>query len=102
MLRQWTHSIVTPIYKNGDASSVSNYRPISLTCLASKIMECIVANDLLEFLRWHNAISKQQHGFLLRRSTSTNLLETLSDWTLAIRDKNSICVAYIDYAKAMP
>jgi hypothetical protein len=28
------------------------------------------------------------------------LLETLNDWTLAIKDKRSVVVAYIDYSKA--
>jgi len=43
-----------------------------------------------------NAISKQQCSFLQGRSTSRNLLETLSNWTLSIEDKQSVVVAYID------
>jgi hypothetical protein len=38
--------------------------------------------------------------FLLRRSASINLLKTFNDWTLAIHNKNSICVVYIDTAKS--
>jgi hypothetical protein len=38
--------------------------------------------------------------FLSGQSTCANLLETLNDWTLAIKDKKSIIVAYIDYSKA--
>jgi hypothetical protein len=81
---EWTHAIVTPVYKSGDASNVANYRPISLTCVASKLMERIIVTDMLCFLREHNAISKQQHDFLQGRSTSSNVLKTLSDWTLSI------------------
>ena len=36
--REWAHAIVTPVYKSGSASSVSNYRPISLTPVACKII----------------------------------------------------------------
>ena len=97
---EWTQAIITPVYKNGVASQISNYRPISLTCVACKLMERIIVAELLAFLRSNGVISKQQHGFLSRRSTSTNLLETLSDWTLAINDKRGVQVAYIDYAKA--
>jgi Reverse transcriptase (RNA-dependent DNA polymerase)/Endonuclease-reverse transcriptase len=96
----WRHAIVTPVYKSGSAASVSNYRPISLTSVACKIMERIVSIDMLHYLRANNIITKHQHGFLSRRSTCTNLLETLNDWTLAIRDKRSVVVAYIDYSKA--
>jgi len=37
---------------------------------------------------------------LRRKSTSTNLLETLNDWTLAIDNGDSITAAYIDFGKA--
>ena len=50
--------------------------------------------------RKHNVISRQQHGFINRRSTSTNLMETMNDWTLALKNKNGVTVAYIDYSKA--
>ena len=35
----WKTAIVTPIFKKGCPSSASNYRPISLTCIISKVME---------------------------------------------------------------
>jgi hypothetical protein len=100
MPHNWTQAIVTPVFKRGDAANVDNYRPISLTSVACKIMERVTSTDMLHYLREHNVISKHQHGFLSGRSTSTNLLETLNDWTLAIKNKQSVVVAYIDYSKA--
>ena len=80
---EWSHAIVTPVYKRGSASSVSNYRPISLTCVVSKIMERVMVYDILIYLRHHNLISKQKHGYLSAISTTSNLLlESLSDWIL--------------------
>jgi len=96
----WTHAIVIPVYKGGPSSYPSNYRPISLTCVASKIMERVVVLQMLSHLHSHKLITSQQHGFLSKRSTSTNLLETLQDWTLAIRDKKSVFAVYINFAKA--
>jgi hypothetical protein len=95
---EWRRAIVVPVYKNGNAADVSNYRPISLTCVACKIMERVISSDMLAFLRMHNAISKQQHAFLSRRSTCTNLIETINDWTLAIKSKKSVVV--VDYTRA--
>ena len=33
----WTKANVTPLSKKGDRSNPGNYRPISLTCVASKV-----------------------------------------------------------------
>jgi hypothetical protein len=55
---------------------------------------------MLHYFRTPDIIARQQHGFLSGKSTATNLLETLNDWTLAVRDKHFVNVVYIDYAKA--
>jgi len=64
-------------------------------------MERIISTDVLHKLRSQNVISKHQHGFLSGQSTNTNLLETLNDWTLAIKTKQYVVVAYIDYSTAL-
>jgi hypothetical protein len=56
--------------------------------------------DLLSYLRLHKIIDRRQHGFLAGRSTTTNLLESLNDWTVAIRDDKSVLVPCIDFAKS--
>ena len=86
---EWRSAIVTPVHKGGLASSISNYRPISLTCVASKIMDIVVVVNLLTYLRHRNLISKQQHGFMSCKSTTTNILESLADWTLTLK-KNTL------------
>ena len=66
-------------------------------------MKSIVYESIEVFFHRSNSlISKDQFGFLARRSTCTQLLITLNEWTLLtdIRSKiDSICV-YIDFAKA--
>jgi len=60
-----------------------------------------IATRVLYYLpRMHKLISKHQHGFLSRHSTVSNLLEAVSDWTLALNNGQSVMVAYVDYAKA--
>ena len=63
-------------------------------------MERGIVVDILNYLKSHNLISTQQHGFMMRKSTVSNLLEAVNDWTIAINDKISVVIAYIDYAKA--
>jgi len=66
---------------------VSNYRPVSLTCIACEIIECIITSETLSYLHAHDVISKQQHAFLSCKCTESSLLECLNDWTLALHDR---------------
>ena len=44
----WRRADVVPVYKKGSKSKACNYRPISLTCIASKLLEHIlVSNNIM-------------------------------------------------------
>ena len=45
--RDWKHFNVTPIFKKGQKYNPANYRPISLTCIASKMMEHIMCSNII-------------------------------------------------------
>ena len=96
----WKTAIIVPVFKKGDPTDVQNYRPISLTCVASKIMERVIVQQMTSYFMKCNLISNSQHGFIVNRSTCTNLLESFNDWTLALQDRTGITVVYIDFAKA--
>ena len=96
----WKHAYVTPIFKKGKSCLVENYRPISLTSVVCKIFESVINLDLVNYLTSNNLITSDQHGFMSKRSTCTNLLETLNHWTLTMRDGYFTRVAYIDFARA--
>jgi len=96
----WKVAIVTPAFKKGSPSDAANYRPISLTCIIGKLMESIVKDSILDYARSNGLISKQQHGFLSRRSTCTQLLECMNDWSLALNCRHSTDVCYIDFSRA--
>ena len=97
---EWKSAVITPLYKKGVSSDPSNYRPVSLTSVFSKLMERVVVLDMIRYFQLNNLINKQQHGFIKKRCTATNLLESLSDWTLNIENGRRQAVAYIDFAKA--
>jgi len=44
-------------------------------------------------------LSGQQHGFMAKRSTVTNLLDCFSDWTLSSDNRHLVTVADFDYSK---
>ena len=54
---------VKPLYKKGDESSFSNYRPISLLPSISKILEKVMAEQLVDYFTTNNLFCIQQFGF---------------------------------------
>ena len=50
LLSEWQIHCITSIFKSGDHSNVENYRPISLLCVVSKVLERLIYNHLVNFL----------------------------------------------------
>ena len=74
----WKLASITPIYKNkGDKQCVENFRPVSLTSIACKLMESIIRDAMLNFLESSGSLSNKQFGFLGGRSTVIQLLQIM-------------------------
>lgn len=76
-------AVVHPIYKAGAKDDVSNYRPISVLCSLSKILERILNSNLTKFLAKNNLIANNQYGF--RSGISTE--DAVNDFTNSLVDK---------------
>ena len=50
-------AIITPVHKSGSKQEISNYRPISVLPLLSKIFERCIYNRIVSFVRKHNLLS---------------------------------------------
>ena len=77
----WKLANISPIYKKGSRSMAGNHRPVSLTYLASKLMESCMKDAMLKHLLENNLNTPDQHGFTKCRSCLTNLLDTFESWT---------------------
>ena len=97
---EWKIGDVVPIYKKGDRRLPASYRPVSLTAVPCKVLESIIRDALLQHFTDNGLLDGAQHGFLPARSCSTQLLETIEDWSAAIEDGDPLDVAYLDFAKA--
>ena len=77
-LAQCRGAKIIPIHKKGDKTNPNNYRPISiLTCFA-KILERLIYDRFLAFLKKHNVIHKTQYGFQKHTSTTHAVLDIVS------------------------
>jgi len=91
---------VCPIYKAGEATKISNYRPISVLPSFSKIFEKLVYNRLISYLTKFSILYEHQYGFRSSMSTSLAILEMVERITDAI-DSNKFSVGiFIDLSKA--
>ena len=79
---------ITPIYKNGDKTSVKNYRPVCSLSSLSKIIEKVVYNRMLKFIDKHKILSTQQFGFRKKWVQRQHLQIILTIYCLASKTKN--------------
>ena len=59
----WKVARVTPVYKDDIKTNRSNYRPISVLLIVSKLIERKVFNQLYAFLMRHDFLADAQAGF---------------------------------------
>lgn len=95
----WKEAFISPLFKKGSKLVERNYRPVSITSIPCKILEKIVKNRIYDFKDSQNLFCVQQHDFVKHKS-SKNLLEIMDTITKALKQKNSIDVIYLDFAKA--
>ena len=80
----WKRANVCPIYKKGEKYQASNYRPVSLTCVVSKVMEHILTSQLMTYAEHHNIFHSNQHGFRANHGCELQLIELVADVTNAL------------------
>ena len=96
----WKESEITPIYKDGDKSDVTKYRPINCLCCPSKVQEKVIFDWLYPVVRLK--LHDSQFGFRDGRSAILQLICFL-DKIYLLNDSSAIdelTVFYLDFKKA--
>lgn len=96
----WKHPFVVPVFKSGDKDDVGNYRPISLLSILSKILEKIVATQLMSFLENNKLLANSQHGFRAKLSTETALMKVNEHIYNNIDEQKVSLLLLLDLSKA--
>ena len=97
----WKTSQVVPIPKGSSASSSpSNFRPISLLSITSKLLEKIIFGRITTFLNSTYPLAANQLGFLPGRSTTHALLSAVHDWLNSMEDGHEMGAVFFDLTKA--
>ena len=96
--REWKLANVVPIHKKGRKEDIENYRPISLTCLVMKTFERLLKDKIL--LLTHHMLDERQHGFLSKKSCTTNMAGFCDSLALSLNDCVRTDIIYFDFSKA--
>ena len=96
----WKAANVSPVFKKGEKYKASNYRPISLTCIASKLMEHIVTSNIMSHSNSNNILYPLQHGFRSKLSCETQLIEFVNDIATNMQKGAQTDVIVMDFSKA--
>jgi len=93
-------SEVKPLYKKGNTSDFSNYRPISLLTSFSKVIEKIIHKRLYHYLDQQKVFVNEQYGFRQKTSTETAAFSLLNTILLSLDKKKIVGGLFLDLQKA--
>ena len=96
----WKSARVTPLYKGGAPENASNYRPVSVLPILSKILERLIHDQIYEYVTNAAILTDRQSGFRKRHSTGTCLVEFLDAVYNSIEEGSLSGVLFLDLRKA--
>ena len=91
---------VVPIYKSKDKDSFSNYRPVSVLPVISKVLEKVIHTRTYKFLNQAGILYSSQYGFREGHSTSHAITELISNVLNAYEKKEFTLAVFLDLSKA--
>lgn len=91
---------VTPVFKAGDRSCVSNYRPISVLTVFDKVFETCLYTRLVHFFKSTDFFHVTQYGFREKSGTTGACIELVDDILEAVDEKRIVCSTFFDSSKA--
>ena len=91
---------VIPIFKSESKFEVTNYRPISLLPIISKVFEKIMYTRIFSFIKKEHILYKQQYGFQKGKSTELAILDLQAKIISSLEKGEIPCYIFLDFAKA--
>ena len=98
--KRWKKALVKPIPKCQDPREPTDFRPISLLVVLSKILEKLVAAQMKSYFEANNLLDHYQSAYRENHSTTTALLEIMECINKALDNSEVTILALLDYSKA--
>ena len=98
--KSWKTANVIPLFKKGEKSDITNYRPVSLLPSVSKILERIVFKSVYNYIKDNHLLSPHQSGFQCGDSTINQLSFLYHTFCEALDHKKEVRIVFCDISKA--
>ena len=95
----WKEANISPIFKRKGASDPQNYRPISLLCCLSKILEKLVFRHIYDHLTENSLLSDKQSGYRPHHSTQLQLAYMTDNLYNSLDKGHDFTAVYLDVTK---
>ena len=94
-------ALVRPLLKKPNLDLLkTNYRPVSNLSYVSKLVECVVAVQLVNHIEGHNLMEVHQSAYCAYHSTETALLKVKTDVIRALENQEVACLILLDLSTA--
>jgi len=92
---------VVPVFKKGDRSLPTNYRPICLLSIFDILLEKLMYKRLYDFLIMNYILYEYQFGFRKNHSTILALIDVIDDIYYSLDHNETVVGIYLDLQKAV-
>ena len=96
----WRQGNIAPIFKNGDKHKASNYRPVLLTSVCSKLIEHISVSNLSCHLDTRSILGNEEHSFRFKRSCESQLIAFTQELFNKVAGSGQVDAFVLDFSKA--
>ena len=98
--KKWKPQLIFPNHKKKDRMLVENYRPVSNLVETGKLVEYVIAEQILSHFIENNLFHINHHGSLPAHSTATALIQLTDMWIEAAEKKEFTGVCMLDQSAA--
>ena len=92
---------MVPIFKSGDSSKITNYRPISVLSFFSKVFERVMYNHITDFIDSLNVLYKYKFGFRHKHSTQQAIVTLVNKITSCLDTGDLVIGVFLDLKKGV-
>ena len=95
-------AIVTPILKDlqKDHEDFKNYRPVSIMCFISKLLERVLYTQIIEFVEQNKLLPRYQSSYRKSHSCESAMLRVVGDVQRMLKEKNCVVLVLLDSSSA--